>query len=82
MTGVQTCALPICNYGNPNVTIETPKVLKRLDTSKILPKEVLATLKSSSMFAYGSMLDDYYILVNTMMPKQPTEFDLSKSLVV
>lgn len=68
------------SYGNPNVTIETPKVLKRLDTSKMLPKELIAALKSSSMFAYGSMLDDYYILVNTMVPKQPTEVDLSKSL--
>jgi hypothetical protein len=31
-------------YGNPSVVIETPKVLKRIDLTKSLPKEGLALI--------------------------------------
>ncbi|WP_281231566.1 hypothetical protein [Flavobacterium gelatinilyticum] len=67
-------------YGNPGVLIETPKVLKRMDTQKVLPKEAMALLKEMQFFAYGSMLENFYITVSTSQFKNPTEIDLSKAL--
>lgn len=67
-------------YGNPGVKIETPKVLKRMDALKTLPKDAAALLKEMQMFIYGSMMDDFYILVSTSKFKQPVQVDLDKSL--
>ncbi|MFD1601339.1 hypothetical protein ACFSJW_23350 [Flavobacterium artemisiae] len=67
-------------YGNPAVLIETPKVLKRMDTQKALPKEAMALIKEMQLFAYGSMIDNFYVTVSTAKFKQPTELDLSKAL--
>ena len=68
------------DYGNPNVTIETPKVLKRMDLTKTLPKEGLALIKEMQSFAYGSFLDNFYIMVSTANFKQETKINLSKAL--
>lgn len=67
-------------YGNPAVLIETPKVLKRMDTEKILPKETMALIKEMQLFIYGSMIDNFYVTVSTTKFKQPTDIDLSKAL--
>lgn len=67
-------------YGNPAVRIETPKVLKRMDTEKILPKETMALIKEMQLFVYGSMIDNFYVTVSTAKFKQATEIDLSKAL--
>ncbi len=67
-------------YGNPAVLIETPKVLKRMDAEKVLPKETMALIKEMQLFAYGSMIDNFYITVSTTKFKQPTDIDLSKAL--
>jgi hypothetical protein len=67
-------------YGNPGVFIETPKVLKRIDLTKTLPKEGMALIKEMQSFAYGSVLSDFYLMVSTLKFKQETELDLSKSL--
>lgn len=67
-------------YGNPAVLIETPKVLKRMDAEKVLPKEAMALIKEMQLFAYGSMIDNFYIAVSTTKFKQPTDIDLSKAL--
>lgn len=67
-------------YGNPGVLIETPKVLKRLDTQKVLPKEAMALIKEMQLFGYGSLLDNFYVTVSTSKFKNPTEIDLSKAL--
>ncbi|KAF2514626.1 hypothetical protein [Flavobacterium foetidum] len=67
-------------YGNPGILIETPKVLKRTDTEKALPKEAMALIKEMQLFTYGSMIDNFYIAVSTSTFKQPTEIDLSKAL--
>lgn len=67
-------------YGNPAVLIETPKVLKRMDAEKVLPKETMALIKEMQLFAYGSMIDNFYIAVSTTKFKQPTDIDLSKAL--
>ena len=67
-------------YGNPGVLIETPKVLKRLDTQKVLPKEAMALIKEMQLFGYGSLFDNFYVTVSTSKLKNPTEIDLSKAL--
>lgn len=68
------------DYGNPAVRIETPKVLKRIDLTKSLPKEGMALIKDMQSFAYGSFLDNFYIVVSTFSFKQDTQMDLSKAL--
>ena len=67
-------------YGNPGILVETPRVLKRLDTQKVLPKEAMALIKEMQLFGYGSLLDNFYITVSTAKFKNPTDIDLSKAL--
>lgn len=67
-------------YGNPGVIIETPKVLKRMDVQKALPKETMALIKEMQLFAYGSMVDNFYVTVSTSKFKNPVDIDLSKAL--
>ena len=67
-------------YGNPGVIIETPKVLKRMDLTKSLPKDGMALIKEMQSFGYGSLLDNSYIMVSTMKYKQQTTLDLSKAI--
>ena len=40
------------------------EVLKRMDVSKMMGKE-LGELANMQMFGYGSMMDDYYIAIMT-----------------
>ncbi|MDR6762883.1 hypothetical protein J2Y38_003101 [Flavobacterium sp. 2755] len=67
-------------YGNPGVIIETPKVLKRMDTQKMLPKETMALIKEMQLFIYGSMIDNFYVTVSTSKFKNPVDIDLPKAL--
>ncbi|MBC5839442.1 hypothetical protein [Flavobacterium muglaense] len=70
-------------YGNPGIVIETPKVLKRIDLTKSLPKNGMALIKEMNSFAYGSVLDNFYLLVSTYKYKQDsTAVDLKKSMEV
>jgi flagellar basal body-associated protein FliL len=69
-------------YGNPGVIIETPRVLKRIDLTKSLPKNGLQLVKEMQSFAYGSFLDNFYLMVSTIKYKQETEIDLKKSMEV
>jgi hypothetical protein len=66
-------------YGNPGVRVETPKVLKRIDATKTLPKDAMALIKEMQTFGYGSLLEDFYIAVSTVTYKQPTQMDLDKT---
>ncbi|TRX02191.1 hypothetical protein [Flavobacterium gawalongense] len=68
------------DYGNPGVIIETPKVLKRVDLTKTLPKNGMALIKEMQSFAYGSVVDPFYLMVSTLKYKQETEIDLAKSM--
>jgi hypothetical protein len=67
-------------YGNPIVRVETPQVLKRVDLKKTLPKEGMALIKDMQSFAYGSLIDNFYIMVSTLHYKQESQIDLAKSL--
>ena len=64
-------------YGNPGVRLETPKVLKRMDAKKIVPKETFAVIKEMEMFGYGSLLDSFYLMVSTVKAKEPKDIDLN-----
>ncbi|MFV8345592.1 hypothetical protein [Flavobacterium sp. ZB4P13] len=77
------------DYGNPGIIIETPKVLKRVDLTKTLPKDGMALIKEMQSFAYGSALDPFYLMVSTLKFKQDpsaseqakqTQIDLTKSM--
>ncbi|HEX8577690.1 MAG TPA: hypothetical protein VF677_15495 [Flavobacterium sp.] len=67
-------------YGNPGILIETPKVLKRMDLTKQFPKEGLALIKEMQSFGYGSLLDNFYVMVSTLKYKQEVQIDLNKGL--
>ncbi|WP_281323055.1 hypothetical protein [Flavobacterium aestivum] len=67
-------------YGNPGVIVETPKVLKRIDLTKTLPKDGMALIKEMQSFGYGSLLDNFYIMVSTIKYKKEGALDLSKSI--
>ncbi len=67
-------------YGNPGISIETPKVLTRIDLTKTLPKNGMALIKDMQSFAYGGLTDDFYLMVSTLHYKQQTQIDLAKSL--
>jgi hypothetical protein len=69
-------------YGHPGVKIETPKVLKRMDATKLFPKSKMALLKEKQLFSYGTMSDDIYIVVSTLKYKKDTEVDLEKAINV
>jgi len=66
-------------YGNPGVTIETPVVLKRWDATKMVPKDAMALIKDLTMFGYGTLYGDIYIVVSTSQFKQPIDVDLNKA---
>lgn len=66
-------------YGEPAIIISTPKVLKRTIDEKIqnnLPENVKAT----SRFAYGSIIDNFSIVLNTTAFKDTTKIDLDLAL--
>ena len=67
------------DYGNPAVKIETPKVLKRMDAEKVLPKQTIALLKEMQLFVYGSLIENFYVAVSTSTFKQQTEIDLTQT---
>ncbi|MFE3848272.1 hypothetical protein ACFX5D_09900 [Flavobacterium sp. LB3P45] len=67
-------------YGNPGIIIETPKVLKRVDLTKTLPKDGMALIKEMQSFAYGNIHDNFYIMISTLKYKKEGEIDLAKSM--
>jgi hypothetical protein len=67
-------------YGDPAVTVETPKVLKRLDVKKTMPQEALAAISGISSFGYGSLQGGFYLSVTTAKLKQQGNYDLKNGL--
>ena len=66
-------------YGVPPVTISTPKVLKRAEVT--LPDELKQQM-SMTLFAYGTLLDEFSVVVNTTLLSQPPKdgIDLEKTI--
>ncbi|HLN95225.1 MAG TPA: BatD family protein [Flavobacterium sp.] len=67
-------------YGNPPVYLQTPRILKRVDLTKTMPKDGMATLREMQTFAYGSVLDEFSIVVSTRKEKQAVTFEADKVL--
>ena len=65
-------------YGIPAVVLETPFVLKRIEVE--LPPELVEAVKSNRTFAYGSVLDRFYVVVSSTVFSQPLEGELDASL--
>ena len=68
-------------YGEPAIVISTPRVLKRNNDEKIqnnLPENV----KSNSRFMYGSIIDNFSIVLITTAFKDTTRLDLDLALEV
>lgn len=65
-------------YGNPPVTITTPRVLKRTELE--LSREVRQALLGSESFAYGSLASNFYSLVTTVNLSAESKFDLEKAV--
>ncbi|WP_394371653.1 BatD family protein [Neotamlana sargassicola] len=66
-------------YGFPAVTISTPKVLKRVELP--VPDELKANMQMTS-FMYGTLLDEFSVLVNTTVLNQAPEggIDVEQSI--
>ena len=65
-------------YGFPAISIETPQVLKRIQIS--FPDEAKAIINNNQSFAYGSITDNLYIMVNSTTYKEGIELDLKKAV--
>ena len=52
-------------------------MLQRIDASKMIPKEAAALIKEMQVFSYGSLLDDFYVTINTATYKQEVQPDLN-----
>ncbi len=70
----------LSEYGNPGVILETPKVLKRIDAAKVLPKNAYAVLKEMQMFEFGTLNQKIFIGISTNKFKQPTEVNFETVL--
>ncbi len=66
------------DYGAPFLTITTPKVLKR--TTIDLPEEMKQAVIDNQMFVYGSLMSNFYIVVNSQYLNPEVEFDLDKAV--
>ncbi len=66
------------DYGAPSLTITTPKVLKRAAID--LPEEMKQAVQDNQMFVYGSLMSNFYIVVNSLFLNPEVEFDLNKAV--
>lgn len=67
-------------YGNPAISVETPKVLKRMDAQKYIPKNGMALLKEFQMFGIDEASGSLQVIVSTNTYKSETPIDLHKAL--
>lgn len=67
------------DYGDPAIIISTPRVLKRINDERI-QNNLPANVKSMNTFAYGSVLDNFSIVLKTTALKDTTSIDLDMTL--
>ncbi len=67
------------DYGDPAITVSTPKVLKRYVDERI-QNNLPANVKSTANFMYGSLTDNFSIVLNTVAFKDTTKVDLDFAL--
>jgi len=62
-------------YGIPPITIETPKVLKRVELNGKFTKEQMQNINQMQIFEYGSLFDNFHIALVTTTYKQQAQID-------
>lgn len=67
------------DYGDPAITVSTPKVLKRHVDERI-QNNLPANVKSAANFMYGSLTDNFSIVLKTVAFKDTTKVDLDFAL--
>jgi len=65
-------------YGVPPLIITTPKVLKRVNPQ--VPEGMEQANQDSQMFVYGSLMSNFYIVVNSTFLNPKVQFDLNKAV--
>lgn len=65
-------------YGDPSVTITTPRVLKRGEIE--LPQEAKAMMVGSETFMHGELDEDLYVMLNTVRFKEGVKLDLKAAV--
>lgn len=65
-------------YGAPPLIITTPKVLMRINPQ--LPDGMQQAVQDTQMFVYGSLMSNFYIVVNSTLLNPQVEFDLNKAV--
>lgn len=63
-------------YGVPAIIVETPKVLVR--TPMEVPPEAKQILQANNLFQYGSLIDNFYVLINISTYVEGVELDFEK----
>ena len=66
------------DYGDPAVTITTPRVLKRGDFN--VPPETQEMMVGGEMFLYGAPREPLFIVLSTVKYRENVQFDLQKSV--
>ncbi len=66
-------------YGEPAIVIETPKVLKR-NNDEIIQNNLPENVKSNNRFVYGSIIDNFSIVLITTAFKDTTKIDIDVAL--
>ncbi len=64
------------NYGYPAIGIETPKVLKAINSG--VPPEAMQLMTSNATFTYGSLLSGFYVMLTTVEFNEQVPLDLDK----
>lgn len=67
-------------YGNPAITINTPKVLKRMNVAQALPKEVLANFQEIQSFEFGPPFGSLQINVTTIKFIPGVQSDIQQAI--
>lgn len=67
-------------YGNPAITINTPKVLKRTNVAQVLPKEVLANFQEIQSFEFGPQFGSMHINVSTIKFVPGVQSDIQQAI--
>ncbi len=65
-------------YGAPPLVIKTPKVLMRVNPQ--IPDGMQRAVQDTQMFVYGSLMSNFYIVVNSTLLNPQVEFDLNKAV--
>lgn len=66
------------DYGEPSVTVTTPRVLKRKDFE--MPEDSRAMLLGNETFIDGDLNEEIFVFINTLNFRQGVQFELKKAV--